>query len=62
MRSTITHNRQAALDMFTTQWFAALAGEAAKSLGNPLAKILPPNRGLYDRDKIKKLRYKMYFN
>lgn len=43
MRSTITRNLQAALDVFTIQWFAALAGEAAKSLGNPLVEILPPN-------------------
>lgn len=44
MRNTITHNCQAARDVFTTQWFAALAGEAAQPLGNPLVKILPPNR------------------
>lgn len=54
MRNTITHNHQAALDVFTTQWLAALAGEAVKPLGNSLVKILPPNGVLYDRDTIKK--------
>jgi len=43
MRNTIAHNRQTALDVFTTQWFAALAEEAANPLGNPLVKILALN-------------------
>lgn len=56
MRNTVTHNHQAVLDVFTTQWFAALAGESAKPLENPRVKILPPNWGLHGRDKIKKAK------
>lgn len=62
MRNTITRNRQAALDVFTTQWFAALAEKLQSLLETPLLKFSHQTESYMTEIESKKLSHKIHFN